>query len=96
LLSPATQTYEEDEDAIEICSNNSVTLINSLENKELHKNNAIEAMEIDPSSSKRRRGPEIKIEGEKERPSRKPGTWPQEKEEPSYRYIYLDNIKHMG
>ena len=41
---------EEDEDAIEICSNNTITLINSLENKELHKNNAIEAMEIDPSS----------------------------------------------
>jgi hypothetical protein len=41
---------EEDEDAIEICSNKSVTHINSLEKKELHKNNAIEAMEIDPSS----------------------------------------------
>jgi len=53
---------EEDEDTIEICRNNSVTLINSLENKELHKNNAIETMEIDPSSSKRRRGPEINIE----------------------------------
>jgi hypothetical protein len=57
---------EEDGDAIEICSNNSVTLINSLENKELPKNNAIEAMKIDPSSSKRRRSLEIKIEGEKE------------------------------
>jgi len=45
---------EEDEDTIEICSNNSITLINSLEKKELHKNNAIEAMEIDPSTSKRR------------------------------------------
>ena len=65
---------EEDEDTIEVCRNNSVTLINSLENKELHKNNAIEAMEIDPSSSKRRRGPEIKIEGEKERPTTKPRT----------------------
>ena len=44
------ESYEEDdEDTIEICSN-SVTLINPLENKELHKNNAIEAMEIDPSS----------------------------------------------
>jgi len=64
---------EEDEDTIEICSN-SVTLINPLENKELHKSNAIEAMEIDPSSSKRRQGPEIKIEGESERPTRKPGT----------------------
>ena len=41
---------EEDEDTIEICSNNSVTLINPLENKELHKNNAIEAMERDPST----------------------------------------------
>ena len=40
---------EEDEDKIEIYSNNSLTLINSLENKELHKN-AIEAMEIDPST----------------------------------------------
>ena len=69
---------EEDDDTIEICSN-SITLINPLENKELHNNNAIEAMEIDPSSSKRRRGPEIKIEGESERPTRKPGTWPPEK-----------------
>jgi hypothetical protein len=30
-------------------------------------------MEIDPSSSKRRRGPEIKVEGERERPSRNRG-----------------------
>ena len=86
---------EEDEDTIEICSNNSETLINPLENKELPKNNAIEAMEIDPSSSKRRRGPEIKIEGESERPTRKPGTWPPEKEEPAYRYIPRQ-YKHMG
>ena len=35
---------EEDEDTIEMCSNNSITLINSLKNKELHKNNGIEAM----------------------------------------------------
>ena len=69
--------------------------INSLENKELHKHITIEAMEIDPSSSKRRRGLEIKIEGEKERPPRKPGTWPPEKEEPSYRYIPRQ-YKHMG
>ena len=68
--------------------------INSLENKELHKHITIEAMEIDPSSSKRRRGPEIKI-GESERPTRKPGTWPPEKEEPSYRYI-PGQYKHMG
>jgi len=45
------ESYEEEyEDTIEIHSNNLVTLINSLENKELHKNNAIEAMKIDPSS----------------------------------------------
>ena len=69
--------------------------INSLENKELHKNNAIEAMEIDPSSSKRRRGPEIKIERESERPTRKLGTWPPEKEEHAYRYI-PGQYKHMG
>jgi len=86
---------EEDEDTIEICSNNSITIINPLENKELPKNNAIEAMEIDPSTSKRRRGPEIKIEGESERPTRKPGTWPPEKEEPAYRYIPRQ-YKHMG
>jgi len=85
---------EEDDDTIEICSN-SITLINPLENKELHNNNAIEAMEIDPSSSKRRRGPKIKIEGESERPTRKPGTWPPEKEEPAYRYI-PGQYKHMG
>ena len=41
---------EEDEDTIEICSNNSITIINPLENRELPKTNAIEAMEIDPSS----------------------------------------------
>ena len=34
------------------------------------KDNDIEAMDLDSSSPKRRRGPEIKIEGEKERPSR--------------------------
>ena len=65
-----------------------------LDNAKLHNNNAIEAMEIDPSSSKRRRGPEIKIEGESERPTRKPGTWPPEKE-PAYRYI-PGQYKHMG
>jgi hypothetical protein len=61
----------------------------------LHKNNAIEAMEIDPNSSKRRRGPKIKIEREKERPSRKAGTWLLEKEEHAYRYISRQ-YKHMG
>ena len=86
---------EEDEDTIEICSNNSITIINPLENKELPKNNAIEAMEIDPSTSKRRRGPEIKKEGESERPTRKPGTWPPEKEESAYRYI-PGQYKHKG
>jgi hypothetical protein len=85
---------EEDEDTIEICSNNSVALMNSIENKELHKNN-IEAMEIDLSSSKRRRGPEIKIEEKQERPSRKLGIWPLEKEEPAYRYIPRQ-YKHMS
>ena len=52
-------------------------------------------MEIDPSSSKRRRGPEIKIEGEKERPTRKLGTWPSEKEEHAYKYI-PGQYKHLG
>ena len=52
-------------------------------------------MEIDPSSSKGRRGPKIKMEGEKERPSRKPRTWPLEKEELAYRYI-PGQYKHMG
>ena len=52
-------------------------------------------MEIDPSSLKRRPGPEIKIEGEKETPTRKPGTQPPEKEEPAYRYIPRQ-YKHMG
>ena len=52
-------------------------------------------MEIDPSSSKRRRGLEIKIEGEKDRPTRKPRTWPPEKEEHAYRYI-PGQYNHMG
>ena len=56
---------------------------------------AIEAMDLDSSSSKRRRGPEIKIEGEKERPSRMSGTWPPEKEESPYSYI-LGQYKYMG
>jgi hypothetical protein len=41
-------------------------------------------MEIDLSSSKRRRGPEIKVEGEKDRLTRNLGTWPLEK-----RRIYI-------
>ena len=53
----------------------------------LHKANSIEAMKVEPGSSKRRRGPEIKTEGEKERPSRMSGTWPPEKDEPAYSYI---------
>jgi hypothetical protein len=48
--------------------------MNFLEYEESHrKDNAIEAMEIDPISSKRRHGPEIKVEEERERPSRNPG-----------------------
>ena len=89
------ERYEEEEDTIEICSNNSVTLINSLENKELHKNNATEAMEIDPSSSKRRQGPEIKIEGESERPTKKLGTWPPKKEEPDNISIWVQKEENL-
>ncbi|XP_066341137.1 uncharacterized protein [Miscanthus floridulus] len=36
-----------------------------------------------------------RIEGESERPTRKPGTWPPEKEEPAYKYI-PGQYKHMG
>ena len=60
----------------------------------MHKNNAIEAMKIDRSSSKRRQGPKIKIEWEKERPTRKLRTWPPEKK-PAYRYIPRQ-YNHMG
>ena len=59
------------------------------------KDNAIEAMELDPGSSKRRRGSEIKTEGEKERPSRMSGTWPPEKDELAYSYI-PGQYKYMG
>ena len=59
------------------------------------KDNAIEAMDLDASSSKRRRGPEIKTEEEKERHSRMSGTWPPEKEEPAYSYI-PGQYKYMG
>jgi hypothetical protein len=62
--------------------------MNLLEYEESHrKDNVIEAMKIDLSSSKRRRGPEIKVEEERERPSRNPGKWPPEKEESTYSYI---------
>jgi hypothetical protein len=52
-------------------------------------------MKIDPSSSKRRRGPELKVEEEIERPTRNPGTWPPVKEESSYSYI-PGQYTHMG
>uniref|UniRef100_K3XQV4 Uncharacterized protein n=1 Tax=Setaria italica TaxID=4555 RepID=K3XQV4_SETIT len=38
---------------------------------------------------------DIKIEGERDRPSRKPGNWPPEKEEATYTYI-PGQYKHMG
>ncbi|XP_022680801.1 uncharacterized protein LOC105914517 [Setaria italica] len=89
---------EEDEDIIEIHSSKSESHIHSLGNEELcKKDTAIEAMDIDPSPSKRRREQErdIKIEGERDRSSRKPGNWPPEKEEPTYNYI-PGQYKHMG
>uniref|UniRef100_K3ZF30 Uncharacterized protein n=1 Tax=Setaria italica TaxID=4555 RepID=K3ZF30_SETIT len=89
---------EEDEDIIEIHSSKSESHIHYLGNEELcNKDAAIEAMDIDPSPSKRRREQErdIKIEGERDRPSRKPGNWPPEKEEPTYNYI-PGQYKHMG
>ncbi|RCV34925.1 hypothetical protein SETIT_7G197200v2 [Setaria italica] len=89
---------EEDEDIIEIHSSKSESHILSLRNEELYnKDTAIEAMDIDPSPSKRRREQErdIKIEGETDRPSRKSGNWPPEKEEPIYTYI-PGQYKHMG
>jgi hypothetical protein len=87
---------EEDEDINEVGCDNPVNFMNPLEYEESHrKDYAIEAMEIDPSSSKRRRGPEIKVEGERERPTRNPGTWPPEKEESTYSYI-PGQYTHMG
>ncbi|RCV22542.1 hypothetical protein SETIT_4G228900v2 [Setaria italica] len=93
------ESYEEEAvDIIEIHSSKSESHIPSLGNEELfNKDTAIEAMDIDPSPSKRRREQErdIKIEGERDRPSRKPGNWPPEKEEPTYTYI-PGQYKHMG
>jgi hypothetical protein len=52
-------------------------------------------MKIDPSSLKRKRGPEIKVEGERERASRNPGKWPPEKKEFTYSYI-PGQYTHVG
>jgi hypothetical protein len=45
-------------------------------------------MEIDPSSSKRRRDPEIKVEGEREKPTRNPEIWVQKKENLKRRFNF--------
>ena len=85
------ESYEEQDEDIHNVYN--------LESKYSFNENAIEAMELDPGPSKRRRENEgnigIKIEGEKERTSRKSGTWPPEKEEPAHTYI-PGQYKHMG
>jgi hypothetical protein len=64
--------------------------MNSLHDEEIHNlENAIEAMEVDIGKSKRSRYVEssVKIEGERERPSRVAGNWPPEKEDYTYNYI---------
>jgi hypothetical protein len=64
--------------------------MNSLHDEEIHNlENAIEAMEVDIGKSKRSRYVEssVKIEGERERPSRVAGHWPPEKEDYTYNYI---------
>ena len=56
------ESYEEkDKDISDLYRKGLETNMFSLQDKD----NVIEVMEIDPSSSKRRRGPEIKTEGEK-------------------------------
>ena len=85
------ESYEEKDEDMNESYSKDLEIHMSLQDKD----NAIEAMDLDASSSKRRRGPEIKTEEEKERHSRMSGTWPPEKEEPAYSYI-PGQYKYMG
>ena len=60
------ESYEEKDEDINESYSKDLEIHMSLHDKD----NAIEAMDLDSSSSKRGRGPEIKTEGEKERSSR--------------------------
>jgi len=85
------ESYEEKDEDINESYSKDLEIHMSLHDKD----NAIEAMDLDASSSKRRRGPKIKTKEEKERHSRMSGTWPPEKEEPAYSYIH-GQYKYMG
>nr|AAP53052.1 retrotransposon protein, putative, Ty3-gypsy subclass [Oryza sativa Japonica Group] len=72
--------------------------INTLDEVGLHNlDNAMEAMEVDLGTGKRKRYGEgtVKNEGERERPARAAGKWPPDREEFSYNYI-PGQYRHMG
>jgi len=74
--------------------------INSLDNESLHNlDNAIEAMDVEIGGIKRRREQygetSVKSEGKKERPTRRSGKWPPEKNDFQPTYI-PEQYKYMG
>nr|ABG66248.1 hypothetical protein LOC_Os10g40806 [Oryza sativa Japonica Group] len=92
------ESYEEENNLIEEIENIEEEdnaeqyndFIDSLDEEGLHNlDNAMEAMEVDLGTGKRKRYGEgsVKNEGERERPARAAGRWPPEKEEYSYHYI---------
>nr|ABA99372.1 retrotransposon protein, putative, Ty3-gypsy subclass [Oryza sativa Japonica Group] len=100
------ESYEEENNLIEEIENIEEEdnaeqyndFIDSLDEEGLHNlDNAMEAMEEDLGTGKRKRYGEgsVKNEGERERPARAAGRWPPEKEEYSYHYI-PGQYRHMG
>ena len=100
------ESYEEENNLIEEIENIEEEdnaeqyndFIDSLDEEGLHNlDNAMEAMEVDLGTGKRKRYGEgsVKNEGERERPARAAGRWPPEKEEYSYHYI-PGQYRHMG
>jgi hypothetical protein len=74
--------------------------VNSLDDESLHNlENAMEAMEVEFKGKRRRGGyggeTSVRSEGERERPTRRAGTWPPEKDE--YQPTYIPGqYKYMG
>lgn len=103
------ESYEEEEElSKEILSQDNIydeselhnDFINSLDDESLHNlDNAIEAMDVEIGGVKRRREQygetSVKNEGEKERPTRRAGKWPPEKDEFQPTYI-PEQYKYMG
>nr|CAE04588.2 OSJNBb0006N15.5 [Oryza sativa Japonica Group] len=100
------ESYEEENNLIEEIENIEEEdnaeqyndFIDSLDEVGLHNlDNAMEAMEVDLGTGKRKRYGDgfVKNEGERERPARAAGRWPPEKEEYSYNYI-PGQYRHMG